>query len=244
MKKEENKGAVGLSVYWKYIAAAGGCLAAILILFLYLAHMLITTFSSAWITLWTNDSAKSYEAYPMVFYIVGSVVIAVIMAIVAFLRSACLAFRTMHASNNLHYRVLRRVLGAPTSFFDVTPIGRLISRFSKDLFSMDEELGSYMDFFIFCSLFVISTLAVIVFATPWFGAIVPFIMAIYIFTVNYYRDVNREAKRIESVVRSPVYAHFSETLGGLVTIRAFEDTSRFVETNMKLVDASIRSGTA
>ena len=98
-----------------------------------------------------------------------------------------------------------------------------------------------MDFFFWCSLYVVSTMAVIVYATPWFGvALVP-IAVIYFMTINYFRSVNREAKRLESVARSPVYAHFSETLGGLTTIRAFDDASRFVETNMNLVDCSIRA---
>ena len=106
---------------------------------------------------------------------------------------------------------------------------------------MDNDLGNYMDFFFWCALYVTSTMAVIVYATPWFGvALIP-IASIYFMTINYFRSVNREAKRLESVARSPVYAHFSETLGGLTTIRAFDDANRFIETNLNLVDSSIRA---
>ena len=59
----------------------------------------------------------------------------------SFIRTASMAFVNIRASSNLHGGALRSVLNAPTSFFDVTPIGRIISRFSKDLHTMDTELG-------------------------------------------------------------------------------------------------------
>ena len=98
-----------------------------------------------------------------------------------------------------------------------------------------------MDFFFWCSLYVVSTMCVIIYATPWFAvALIP-ITTLYFMTVRYFQQVNREAKRLESVARSPVYAQFSETLGGLTTIRAFDAASRFVSTNVHLVDQSIRA---
>ena len=98
-----------------------------------------------------------------------------------------------------------------------------------------------MDFFFWCSLYVVSTMCVIIYATPWFAiALIP-ITTLYFLTVRYFQQVNREAKRLESVARSPVYAQFSETLGGLTTIRAFDSASRFVSTNVNLVDQSIRA---
>jgi ABC-type multidrug transport system fused ATPase/permease subunit len=66
------------------------------------------------------------------------------------------------------------------------------------------------------------------FVTPWFGiAIIP-LAVIYFYFLNYFREVSRETKRLESISRSPVYAHFSETLGGLVTIRAYGEGNRFM----------------
>ena len=98
-----------------------------------------------------------------------------------------------------------------------------------------------MDFFFWCGLYVVSTMAVIIYATPYFAIALLPIATVYIMTVNYFRSVNREAKRLESVARSPVYAHFSETLGGLTTIRAFNDAPRFVQVNMRLVNQAIRA---
>ena len=46
--------------------------------------------------------------------------------------------------------------------------------------------------------------------------------------LNYFREVSRETKRLDSISRSPVFAHFSETLGGLGTIRAYDQSTRFI----------------
>ena len=51
-------------------------------------------------------------------------------------------------------------------------------------------------------------------------------MLIYIIVLNYFREVARESKRLDSISRSPVFAHFSETLGGLATIRAYGASAR------------------
>ena len=238
-KEEREKGAVNSKVYWAYMQAGGGICRFTLLLFWYVAHCLLTILNTAWVAIWTADS--QYKRNSLFYYLGGLLVVALLLSVISFIRTASMALVNIGASDRLHGGALRSILHAPTSFYDVTPIGRIISRFSKDLHMMDNELGNYMDFFFWCSLYVFSTMCVIIYATPWFAvALVP-ISAVYFMTVNYFRSVNREAKRLESIARSPVYAHFSETLGGLTTIRAFDDSARFVTTNMRLVDQSIRA---
>lgn len=64
---------------------------------------------------------------------------------------------------------------------------------------------------------------------------------IYITILNYFREVARETKRLESISRSPVFAHFSETLGGLGTIRAYGQTDRFIDAFEKKIDTNTRA---
>lgn len=237
-KEEREKGAVNCHVYAKYIVAGGGFCWAMFVFFWYIVAAGITVMNTAWVSVWTADSG--YKNNSLGFYLGGLAVVALLLSIASFLRSVTMALTNVAASGRMHTAALRSVMTAPMGFFDVTPIGRIISRFSKDLHTMDEELGSYFDFFIWCSLYVVATFVVITVATPWFGLFIIPLLAIYITTVNYFRPVNREAKRLESIARSPVYAHFSETLGGLSTIRAFGDSHRFITTNMELVDESIR----
>lgn len=237
-KEEREKGAVNCHVYTKYIIAGGGFCWATFVIFWYVVAAGITVMNTAWVSVWTADA--DYTNNPLGFYLGGLAVVALLLSIVSFLRSVTMALTNVAASDRMHSAALRSVMTAPMGFFDVTPIGRIISRFSKDLHTMDEELGSYFDFFIWCSLYVVATFVVITVATPWFALFIIPLLWIYITTVNYFRPVNREAKRLESIARSPVYAHFSETLGGLSTIRAFGDSKRFIATNLNFVDESVR----
>jgi ABC-type multidrug transport system fused ATPase/permease subunit len=132
-------------------------------------------------------------------------------------------------------------LRAPQSFFDTTPVGRILSRFSKDFYSIDVELGDTFDFFLFCTLSVIVSLGTILFVTPLFGVAVVPLFVLYILVLNYFRNVSRETKRLESISRSPIYAQFSETLGGLTTIRAYNQASRFQNDFKLKSDQNIRA---
>lgn len=53
---------------------------------------------------------------------------------------------------------------------------------------------------------------------------------------RFYVASSRQLKRLESVSRSPVYSHFSETLLGVSVIRAFEDQERFIRQSDLKVD--------
>lgn len=147
----------------------------------------------------------------------------------------------VRASDDLHNNLLKSILAAPMSFFDSTPTGRILSRFSKDLYSIDLELTEYLDFFLSMGVTVVVSLGTIIFVTPWFGIAVIPLAFIYIKVLNYFRDVARETKRIESISRSPVFAHFSETLGGLGTIRAYGEADRFIDEFETKIDTNIRA---
>jgi ABC-type multidrug transport system fused ATPase/permease subunit len=127
------------------------------------------------------------------------------------------------------------------SFFNTTPLGRIVSRFSKDLYSIDLELVDHFDFFLFATLNVVISIGTILFVTPWFGVAVVPLGILYFRILNYFRDVSRETKRLDSITRSPVYALFSETLGGLETIRAFAEPERFKKNFGEKVDSNTRA---
>lgn len=87
----------------------------------------------------------------------------------------------------------------------------------------------------------IATVAIISIATPPFVALVIPLGCLYLYIQRYYLRTSRELKRLDSVSRSPVYAHFQESLGGISTIRAYQQQSRFIEENEWRVDANLRA---
>jgi ABC-type multidrug transport system fused ATPase/permease subunit len=137
--------------------------------------------------------------------------------------------RGLGAGKDMHDAMLKSVLGAPIRFFDSTPVGRILQRFSRDLEAVDIQLQWTFEHSMKCFAQVSVTLVLILSVLPVvLVGIVP-ILFIYWRYQKMYRTAVREAKRLDSVSRSPRYAHFKETLQGLVVIRAFNRSQWFLE---------------
>ena len=78
------------------------------------------------------------------------------------------SLRTVHASRVIHKKMLDRILHAPMAFFDTTPIGRIVNRFSRDIDTIDMELPMTFLMGLDSACIVLSTLIVISYSTPYF----------------------------------------------------------------------------
>lgn len=186
--------------------------------------------SQYWLVLWTQDVdlvTGRYRRHSLVFFLAGHALFAVALASATYCRTLIVAFMGLRASRLLHLNLLRSILAAPMAFFDTQPVGRLITRFSKDTELVDENLPGQLDMMFFMFLTVAGSLASIIAVTPWFAVAVLPLAVVYLRVMRYYLSTSRELKRLDAVTKSPVYAHFSETLGGLSTIRAFGMSSEF-----------------
>ncbi|CAF3572283.1 unnamed protein product [Rotaria sordida] len=149
------------------------------------------------------------------------------------IRAFTFAYGGIEAARKLHKSLLDSLLKCSISFFDITPSGRMLNRFSSDTWSVDDSLPFMMNILLANIFSLLGTLILSCYGLPKFlFVLVP---------LNYYRWTSREIKRISSVALSPVYAHFGETISGLSTIRAFRHVTRFVEHNFFLVSNSIRA---
>ena len=255
--EERAKGAVKEGVYLEYIRRGGGFLALLPLLCLHLVATALMLMSNVFVGLWTADAAPrlvpasaaggnatlvadpstTYATLPFVFYVGGYAGLALLVALFTYLRTRGMAAFCLRASRQLHTGLVAAVMRAPLSFFDTTPIGRIVSRFSKDMYSIDQEVLEFGDFFIFMSAMLLGSFAIIAAVTPWFVAVLVPLALVYLRFVYFFRAISRESKRLESIARSPVFAHYSETLGGISTIRAYAAEGRFAHANLRLVDA-------
>ena len=88
------------------------------------------------------------------------------------------------ASRVMHARLLQQILRAPMSFFDTTPLGRIVNRFSTDMDKLDSNIPSYTRFWFFEVAMVVSTLVLICYSTPIFlSVMVPLAILYYIIQV-------------------------------------------------------------
>lgn len=237
--EERKVGAVRSSVYLKYIKAGGGFWNFSVVIIFTLVNTGTTLATSATVSWWTSDA--DYTKNPIGVYVGVYAFLAILVGVFTFIRTVSLVRFGINASDNLHSNLIHSIFRAPQSFFDTTPIGRILARFSADMYTIDMELSNTMDFVLFCFTQIIVTMGVIVYASPWFGvAIIP-LLYLYIMYMNYFRSVSRETKRLESLSRSPIYAQFSETLGGLTTIRAYDQSERFMNEFGGKIDRNTRA---
>lgn len=114
------------------------------------------------------------------------------------------------------------------AFFDTTPIGRILNRFSKDVYTIDEELVTTLRMYIRNLTQIASTILVISGVSPVFTACLIPIILFYMSEQAFFTITYRELKRLDSVNRSPLYALLGETVDGVATIRAFNAQSALV----------------
>ncbi|GMG21966.1 unnamed protein product [Ambrosiozyma monospora] len=174
------------------------------------------------------------------YYVIVYCAIGVAFAIV----NSTKAFVTFHcglvASGQMFEDLLARILGANLRFFDSTPVGRLTNRFSKDIESLDQEIAGTLDFFL-GMVFTCATVIIVICAiTPAFMLFSILIVIIYYLIGTFYLTLSRDLKRFTSIAKSPIYQHFTETLTGITTIRAYGDERKFLVQNLHFVDASNR----
>ncbi|MGZ3807944.1 MAG: ATP-binding cassette domain-containing protein, partial [Bacteriovorax sp.] len=137
--------------------------------------------------------------------------------------------RGIKAGKSMHDKMLQSVLKAPVRFFDSTPVGRIIQRFSRDVESVDIYLQWSFVSVVNCLLQVVVSVCLILALVPLMVLVIaPVLYAYYVLQKNY-RSPAREAKRFDSVARSPRYSHFKETLQGLVVIRSYSKEAWFAE---------------
>ena len=122
------------------------------------------------------------------------------------------------------------------AFFDTTPLGRIVNRFSKDIDTVDSGLPMNIRMWLNCMFSVVATIVVICVSTPVFGTVIPPLGLLYFFVQRFYIATSRQLKRIESVTRSPIYSHFQESVTGTSVIVATKQESRFIVANERLVD--------
>jgi ABC-type multidrug transport system fused ATPase/permease subunit len=112
------------------------------------------------------------------------------------------------------------------SFFDATPSGQLLSRFGKEMETVDNALPDGIGSVLFCFLQIgMSTAALAGVITPAMLVPLSLVGLLYGKTMGRYRPAARDLKRSESRTRSPVYTHFGEALRGKETIRSIPSAS-------------------
>ncbi|KAF9163643.1 hypothetical protein DFQ26_002301 [Actinomortierella ambigua] len=235
--EERSTGSVSGKIYKAYLKATGGSYIVPMIVITMILTQIAKVGTDLWLSWWTSNTFNQTSAFYMSLYAVWGIAQGVFQFITGFYFSVAGA----NAARVMHQVALHNIVRAPTSFFDTTPMGRIINRFSKDVDSVDNMLSEAYRMFVNTGAIVISTFILICVIFPLF--LVPLVpmLVFYYYAAVYYRSTSRELKRLDSILRSSLYAHFSESLGGLSSIRAYRVQDRFQEKNEHFLDLENRA---
>ncbi|KAI0636054.1 P-loop containing nucleoside triphosphate hydrolase protein [Trametes polyzona] len=145
-------------------------------------------------------------------------------------------YASLQASRSLFVAMLQRLSRAPARFFDVTPIGRILNRFTSDINTVDHALHASGRAALSGMLNFIISFSVIISVVPSFAPFALFIAWLYIRLAPSYVRASRDLRRLESVSLSPAFAGFDELLRGLPHVRAFGMEERYQDRFYKRVD--------
>ncbi|KAK0495417.1 ABC protein [Armillaria luteobubalina] len=237
VKERRTTGSVPWTVYGSYLKAGGGY---IVVSFVTLAVMLMqgSQILSSYTLVWWQANAFHR---PFSFYQVLYAGLGLSQALFTVLLGISVDIMSSFISKNLHKDALWHIFHATMTFFDTTPMGRILGIFGKDIDSIDNQLPTSMRLFIITMSNVMGAVIIITVLEHYFIIAVVIIAFGYQYFASFYRASAREMKRLDAMLRSVLYAHFSESLTGLPTIRAYREVPRFVKDNQFYIDLENRA---
>ncbi|KAJ7040911.1 ABC protein [Mycena alexandri] len=237
VKEARTTGGVAWSVYGYYLKAGGGWLTVpmvVLAAVLMQGAQVVNSYALVW---WEDDAFhKPFSFYQVLYALLG-----IAQATFTYLLGILLDIFAVKVSHNLHHQAIVNIFHAPMSFFDTTPMGRIISIFGKDVDTIDNALPMSMRMFILVLTSVFGSVIVISILEHFFLVAAVVIILGFGYFAQFYRASALEMKRLDAILRSVLYAHLSESLTGLPTIRCYGEIPRFVRDNKYYIDLENRA---
>ncbi|XP_012271250.1 multidrug resistance-associated protein 1 isoform X2 [Orussus abietinus] len=232
-------GSVKWRVYAHYLKSIGWFLS-ISTIFLNAIYQGFSIGSNVWLSKWSDDNETAVNGTAdtskrdMYLGVYGVLGLGQVLTVVG--ASLAMSIGTLRSASAMLREALHNVMRGPMSFFDTVPVGRVLSRFSADVDTMDLRLPVTLAQWLPCFLRVIATLVVISIMTPTFTLVIFPLALVNYFIQRFYVATSRQLKRMESISRSPIYSHFGESVTGAQTIRAFGVQERFIKESESRVD--------
>ncbi|EJD49833.1 P-loop containing nucleoside triphosphate hydrolase protein [Auricularia subglabra TFB-10046 SS5] len=244
-------GSVKVNVYLLYLQAAGYWIVGLLFLVVMLKRIMDLA-QKFWVKAWS----ESYESHapgadpPKTPFDLPSATqsplpyVAVYIGIQLFNAICTMSvqipnmYSALFASRSLYRRMLEGVLRSPIRWFDKTPAGRILNRFSKDIDTIDGGLSYYVWQVAEQVVAFLISVGTITYGVPPFIVFAAFLGYLHYYVADGYIKTSRDLNRLESTLRSPIISAFGELLVGVTTVRAFGAETRFMRQLFKRLDRS------
>uniref|UniRef100_A0A8B9I9Q8 ATP binding cassette subfamily C member 8 n=1 Tax=Anser brachyrhynchus TaxID=132585 RepID=A0A8B9I9Q8_9AVES len=231
----------------KYLSAAGILLLPLLVLSQLLKHTVMVAIDYC-LAQWTSEAISEktelemkncsqcifdHSPYSKFFSILSC--LGIVLCLVT---SIAVEWTGLKVTKKLHSSLLNKIILAPMRFFETTPLGSILNRFSADCNTIDQHIPATLECLSRSTLLCVSALAVISYVTPMFLiALVPLAIMCY-FIQKYFRVASRDLQQLDDSTQLPLLSHFSETVEGLTTIRAFRYEAKFRQKLLEYTDSN------
>lgn len=136
-------------------------------------------------------------------------------------------FSAIASSRYYHDTMAMAILRSPMSFFDTTPIGQILNRFSDDISSIDQDVLWNLMLLASSALECVSRLGIIVINLPLMAVVIVLLVVLYNYFRGWFMPAMRQLKRLRTTQRSPIFSHLQESINDVETLRAYDEVDRF-----------------
>ncbi|KAG2513477.1 hypothetical protein JM18_008471 [Phytophthora kernoviae] len=241
--EERSGGRVSRYVFEAYYDAVGGLPVVCAILLTQLLWQGLQISSDFWLSSWSNDTAtigknaaslSGHIAYRLGVY-AG---LGLLAAFMVFGRTVIVTYCGLRAAKSLFERMTNSLLHAPMRFFDVNPIGRVLTRYGGDVVAVDVQIPFTFGTLVANIFSVGCTLITAAFVIRWKGFLLLPVVAVYGAISRFYISPARELQRLLKTTQAPILNHISESVDGAPVVRAFgsHQIQRFFQTTDAKLD--------
>lgn len=201
--------------YWKAMSNTVAFTVFIAITLMQTSRNVSDVWLAHWVSQYNITNTNSTES-PSLGYFLGIYAgLATSNSAFTLLRAFLFAYAGIRAARHVHTKLLKRVFATKFQFFDVTPLGRILNRFSSDTYTIDDSLPFIFNILLAQLFGLVGAIIITLIALPWLILLVVPMCPVYVNLQSRYRHASRDIKRLSSNALSPLYAHFTETLQGM-----------------------------
>ncbi|KAJ2358340.1 hypothetical protein GGF43_000870 [Coemansia sp. RSA 2618] len=239
--EEREQGYVRPQVWFEYMRMCGGWVFWTVVVLSLFVNRAASIAQSYWVRLWMSEANEGSTSSADVTYWLGTyIMLGMFSTTLRLITSLNETAGGMRAARKYHELLFARLINAMPRFFDCTPIGRVISRFSRDMRTIDDSILGSITVLITQITQVGSVFGIISMVTPPFIVIALAMTVAYTLLAIYYLNATRELKRLDSISMSPLLSLFSELITGVESIRAFGAQNQYTMEAMNRVDVHNR----
>uniref|UniRef100_A0A8C0ISY5 ABC-type glutathione-S-conjugate transporter n=1 Tax=Chelonoidis abingdonii TaxID=106734 RepID=A0A8C0ISY5_CHEAB len=232
--------AVNISIYLDYLRTTGPLICLYIVL-LFACQQAASFCRGYWLSMWADDPVNNRTQQHTELRVGVFGVLGVLQAIGKFGSTAAVLLGGVIASHKLFQQLLENVARSPMLFFEQTPIGNLLNRFSKETDAIDSIIPDKLKSLLGFLFSLLEIYIVVIVATPIAAVAILPLTVLYAVFQNFYIATSCQLRRLEAASRSPIYSHISETFQGSSVIRAYKEQPRFILQNDSRVDENQRT---